>query len=53
MLFGLLGMTNNAGRRKVNKAKIKMLVFIIAFAMVPGRLPLQMQGPVGLGATQK
>lgn len=51
--FGLLGMTNNTGGKKINKAKIKMSVFIIAFTMVPGKLLLQMQGPVGLDSMQK
>lgn len=45
--MGLLGMTNNAGTGGGSKAEIKMLVFIIAFTMVPGRLPWQTQGPVG------
>lgn len=38
---GLLGMANNAGTGRGSKAEIKMLVFIIAFTMVPGRLPQQ------------
>lgn len=32
--FGLLGTTNNAGKRKVNKAKIKMLLFTIVCTRV-------------------
>lgn len=45
--MGLLGMTNNAGTGRGNEAEIKMLVSIIAFTMVPGRLLQQTQGPVG------
>lgn len=45
--LGLLGMANNAGTGRGSRAGIKMLVFIIAFTMVPGRLLWQMQGPVG------